>query len=71
MTIDGTGDGTGLVPASEVTWSGKALTVEYLSASQLQINVPASDFASAGTANVVVTNPVPSGGSSTGHFTVN
>jgi hypothetical protein len=64
-------DGTGFVPASEVTWSGKPITVEYLSATQLQISVPASDFASAGTANVVVTNPVPSGGSTTGHFTIN
>jgi hypothetical protein len=64
-------DGTGFVPASEATWSGKPITVEYLSAAQLQIYVPASDFSSAGTANVVVANPAPSGGSTTGHFTIN
>ena len=64
--------GTGFVPASEVTWSGRQLTVDYQSATGLVVYVPGSDIASAGTASVVVTNPLPAGGASTpATFTIN
>ncbi|HTS36663.1 MAG TPA: hypothetical protein VMH04_13395 [Candidatus Solibacter sp.] len=64
--------GTGFVPGSQVTWNGTSLYANYLSPTQLTLYVPASALASAGTVNVVVTNPVPGGGKSTPvTFTIN
>lgn len=64
--------GTGFVPGSEVTWNGSTLAVAYISPTQLTVYVPASAIASAGTANVLVTNPTPGGGASTPlTFTIN
>jgi trimeric autotransporter adhesin len=55
--------GTNFVPGSTVTWNGAALYAAYASATQLTLYVPASDIATAGTAQVIVTNPAPGGGS--------
>ncbi len=64
--------GTGFVPSSEVTFGGRQLTVDYQSATQLIVYVPGADIASAGSASVVVTNPLPAGGTSTPTaFTIN
>lgn len=65
-------NGTGFVPGSQVTWNGTSLYANYLSPTQLTLYVPASALASAGSVNVVVTNPVPGGGkSSPATFTIN
>jgi len=56
--------GTGFVPGSQVTWNGNSLVAAYVSATQLTIYVPYTDIASAGTAQVVVSNPAPGGGKS-------
>lgn len=64
--------GKGFVPGSQATWNGITLATDYLSATQLTVYVPAGSIASSSTANVVVTNPTPGGGtSSTLTFTVN
>jgi hypothetical protein len=56
--------GTGFVPGSQVTWNGNALYAAYLNATQLTLYVPYTDIASAGTAQIVVSNPTPGGGKS-------
>jgi len=64
--------GTGFVPGSQVTWNGTALYAAYVSATQLNLYVPANRIASAGSATIIVTNPAPGGGSSTAPaFTIN
>jgi trimeric autotransporter adhesin len=63
--------GSGFVPGSQVTWNGGALYAEYVNATRLLLYVPAADLATTGSANVVVTNPAPGGGSSTLTFTIN
>jgi hypothetical protein len=63
--------GTGFVPSSAVTFNGRQLTVDYRSATQLVVYVPGSDILTAGPANVVVTNPLPAGGTSSSTFTIN
>jgi len=64
--------GTGFVPGSQATWNGIALTTTYLSATQLTVYVPAGNVAATGTAQVIVTNPAPGGGSSSAlSFTIN
>jgi hypothetical protein len=64
--------GTGFVPGSQVTWNGTAVTTAYVSPTRLNVYVPAADIASSGTANIVVTNPAPGGGTSSGlAFTIN
>jgi trimeric autotransporter adhesin len=64
--------GTNFVSNSQVTWNGTSLFADYVSPTQLNLYVPAAALASAGTANVVVTNPAPGGGTSSPlSFTVN
>jgi hypothetical protein len=64
--------GQGFVPGSQVTWNGSTLGADYVSATQLNVYVPATSIAAPGTAKVVVTNPAPGGGvSSTLVFSVN
>lgn len=64
--------GEGFVPGSQVTWNGISLFADYVGPTQLNVYVPASSIASAGTANIVVTNPPPGGGASTPvPFTIN
>ncbi len=56
--------GTGFVPASTAKWTGTALKITYVSATQLKASVPASDLSTAGTFNVTVVNAAPGGGTS-------
>ncbi|MGP8094599.1 MAG: IPT/TIG domain-containing protein [Candidatus Sulfotelmatobacter sp.] len=52
--------------ASTIMWSGTALTTSYTNSTTLTAQVPATDFASAGTATVTVVTPAPGGGTSGG-----
>ena len=65
-------NGTGFLNSSTVWWNGAQRTTQFVSSTQLTASIPATDIASAGTANVVVQNPAPGGGSSPGAtFTIN
>ncbi len=55
-------NGSDFVPGASVTWNGGSLTTAYVSATQLNVYVPYTDIASAGTAQIVVQNPGPGGG---------
>jgi uncharacterized protein (TIGR03118 family) len=57
-------NGTGFISASTVTYSGASKTVTVVSATRLTIQLTASDLSTAGNYAVVVTNPLPGGGSS-------
>ena len=58
--------GTGFVPQSVAQWNGSARTTTYVSATQLQVSLSASDLAAAGTGSLTVVNAAPGGGSSGG-----
>ena len=47
-----------------VQWNGTALSASWVSATEMTAIIPVSDIASAGSANVTVTNPSPGGGTS-------
>ncbi|MEP7342740.1 MAG: IPT/TIG domain-containing protein [Acidobacteriota bacterium] len=65
-------NGANFVNGSTVWWNGSARTATFVSATQLTAQIPASDIATAGTANVVVMDPAPGGGSSSAAtFTIN
>ncbi len=65
-------NGTNFINGSTVQWNGSARTTSFVSATQLTAAIPASDIATAGTANVTVNNPAPGGGtSSSATFTIN
>lgn len=57
-------NGTGFLSSSVVEWNGTPLSTAYVSAQQLTASVPASDLASAGSAQVDVFNAAPGGGRS-------
>ena len=57
-------NGTNFVPTSTVTYNAVAHTPTYVSSTELEITLSASDQATAGTYPVVVTNPAPGGGAS-------
>src|ERR1051325_3755582 len=57
--------GSNFVSGSVVNWAGTALTTTFVSSTSLTAPVPASDLSTAGTAQVIVTNPAPGGGTST------
>ena len=63
LTVNGTGFVSG---SSTVYWGSTALTTTYVSAMQpyLTAQVPVSDIASSGTANITVQTPSPGGGTS-------
>jgi uncharacterized repeat protein (TIGR01451 family) len=64
--------GTGFIWSSTVQWNGSAKTTTYVGATQLQITLAASDLATAGVAQVTVSNPSPGGGASSSvAFTIN
>jgi hypothetical protein len=64
--------GSGFVNGSVVQWNGSNRTTKYVSSIQLTAAIPATDIASAGTAQVTVFNPAPGGGtSSVRTFTIN
>ncbi len=60
LTVNGTGFGA----ASVVSFNGQTLATTLVSATQLTAVVPAAALATAGSYNVLVTNPAPGGGSS-------
>jgi hypothetical protein len=63
--------GTNFVTNSVVRWNGSDRTTTFVSSTQLTAAIPASDVATAGTANVTVFNPAPGGGTSnTATFTI-
>ncbi len=63
--------GINFVNGSVVRWNGNNRTTTFVSATQVSAQIPASDIASAGTAQVSVFNPAPGGGvSGTLNFTI-
>lgn len=63
--------GTGFVSNSAVTLDGAPVSATFVSATQLQVSLPASSFVAAGTHTFIVVNPIPGGGTSAGAtFTV-
>ena len=65
-------NGSGFISASAVNWNGSPRTTTWVSGTQLQAAITATDIATAGTAQVTVTSPAPGGGVSGNFgFTVN
>lgn len=56
--------GTGFLSTSVCQWGGYARPTTYVSGTQLQVTLPASDFAAAGTWQMAIVNPTPGGGTS-------
>jgi hypothetical protein len=56
--------GGGFAPNSTAEWNGMPIATAVLSGSKLVVLIPGSLVASAGTADVTVTNPAPGGGTS-------
>jgi hypothetical protein len=57
-------NGTGFVSGSSVLWNGSSRVTKFINQGQLQATLLASDVETAGTAQVVATNPTPGGGAS-------
>ena len=57
-------NGSGFVYPSVVRWNGANRPTTFVSANQLQAQIPATDILSAGTAQVTVFTPTPGGGTS-------
>ncbi len=55
-------NGTGFVAGSSVLWNGSSRATTFISPTQLQAAILSSDVATAGTAQVAITNPAPGGG---------
>ncbi len=67
-----TATGTNFMNGSAVNWNNTALTTTYVSATQLTATISTSLVANAGTANVIVVNPIPGGGTTIAKtFTIN
>jgi 6-phosphogluconolactonase (cycloisomerase 2 family) len=58
-------NGTGFVSSSRAYVGGQPRATTFVSSTQLNANIPASDIANEGTAVVFVFNPLPGGGAST------
>lgn len=58
-------NGTNFIPASSIEWNRVALSTTYLSETQLEVQIPSSDVAVPGFADITVSNPAPGGGTST------
>lgn len=54
--------GNNFLPSSTIQWNGTNLATTYLSITQLEAQIPPSDVAVSGFANVAVVNPTPGGG---------
>jgi hypothetical protein len=54
--------GTNFLSTSALQWNGSSRTTTFVSSTQLTGSIPASDIATAGTAQVKVFNPAPGGG---------
>ncbi len=64
-------NGSGFVAKSVVKWNGAGLPTTFISNTKLTAAVPASDIASAGSAQVEVSSPTPGGGTtSAASFTI-
>ena len=59
-------NGTNFDPAAVVQFNGTSRTTTFISSTQLQAAIPASDIATAGVATITVANPVANGGTSAG-----
>jgi len=74
LAINGsTGSGstsTAFISSSVVAFNGITRSSTFVSSTELQVEMVASDVAAAGTINVSVSNPAPGGGVSTAQFTV-
>src|SRR5208337_4473771 len=57
-------NGENFANSSTIEWNGAVLATTYLSATQLEAQIPASDLANPGLEDVVVVNPAPGGGTS-------
>ena len=57
-------NGEGFTATSTVLWNGSARTTTFVSETQLQAAITAADIATAGAAQVTVSNPTPGGGTS-------
>lgn len=55
-------NGSGFVPDASVNWNGSPRSTTFVSSSQLQAVILASDIATPRTAYVTATNPAPGGG---------
>jgi uncharacterized protein (TIGR03437 family) len=65
-------NGTGFVSGSVVKWNGSSRTTTFLSATQVQAAILATDIATPGTGQATVFNPTPGGGTSgNSAFTIN
>ena len=69
-------NGSGFIAASAVRWNGVNRPTQFVNATQLSAQIPASDIVNAGTANVTVFNPSNANGSGGGTsnpvpFTIN
>jgi hypothetical protein len=53
--------GTNFLPGVAITWNGSYRTTTVVSATQVTVDIPASDVASSGIASLVATNPGASG----------
>jgi hypothetical protein len=56
--------GSGFVPGSVLQWNGSPRTTNFVSTTQLTADIPASDIAQSGTAQITVVNSAPGGGTS-------
>jgi Concanavalin A-like lectin/glucanases superfamily len=56
--------GSNFIAGSVVRWNGASRSTTYISPSQLNAAIPASDVSAPGTASVSVSNPAPGGGTS-------
>jgi len=54
--------GSNFLPSSTIQWDGQAIPTEYLSDTQVEAQIPASDLADPGVAAVSVATPAPGGG---------
>jgi len=57
-------NGTGFMQTSTVQWNQNNRTATFVSSTQLQVGLTATDLAATGTGQVVVINPSPGGGAS-------
>ncbi len=60
--------GSGFIATSVVNWGSAALATQYVSATQLTAQVPASDIGNTATTSITVQTPAPGGGTSNSLF---
>jgi hypothetical protein len=59
-----TANGSSFVPNSAIRWNGKSTNTTYVSSTVVTAAIPATDIATGGEVQVLVSNPAPGGGSS-------